>query len=410
VFYDSMPDGPADETPATNPPRFWELCNNVFMAYEKLPDSQYVPLAQRNVDVGVGLERNLMVLHHVGSAFETDLFLPIVAAILSMAPQPQPFAVRVIADHVRAATFVLAEGVRPGNTDQPYIARRLVRRAVRYGRKIGINEPFLARLAEVVIATMSAAYPKLAQQRDAIGAALDDEEQRFQRTLARGEREFERAMAQIHGHGDVILPGATAFRLYDTYGFPLELTEELAHERGFTVDVAGFHETFAVHQAQSRQGAAGRFTGGLAERNPATTRLHTATHLLQAALRQALGPHVKQRGSNITAERLRFDFSHGGRLTPEQLAEVEALVNEQIANDLPVTWSEMSLAEARAAGALGLFEERYGDVVKVYRIGDASVEVCGGPHVERTGELGHFHITKEEGVAAGVRRIKAGLR
>ena len=410
VFYDSMPDGPPDETPATNPQRFWELCNNVFMAYEKLPDGGYVPLAQRNVDVGVGLERNLMVLQGVASAFETDLFQPIIEAVHGVASHPQPFAVRVIADHVRAATFVLAEGVRPGNTDQPYIARRLVRRAVRYGREIGIERPFLARLAETVIMSMRTAYPTLAQQRAAICVVLDEEEQRFQHTLARGEREFERAMTQPYAHGEAVLPGTTAFRLYDTYGFPLELTEELAHARGLAVDVAGFHEAFAAHQAQSRQGAVGRFTGGLAERNPATTRLHTATHLLQAALRQVLGPHVEQGGSNITAERLRFDFSHGERLRSEQIAQVEALVNEQIARDLPVTWSEMSLTEARAAGALGLFEERYGNEVKVYRIGDVSMEVCGGPHVEHTGELGHFRITKEEGVAAGVRRIKATLR
>jgi alanyl-tRNA synthetase len=350
------------------------------------------------------------VLQGVGSAFETDLFQPIVAAVLSLAPHPQPFAVRVIADHARASTFVLAAGVRPGNTDQPYIARRLVRRAVRYGRAIAIDRPFLARLAEAVIAIMGAAYPELQEQRDTICAALDEEEQRFQRTLARGEREFERAMTRSHAHGETVLPGATTFRLYDTYGFPLELTQELAHERGLAVDEAGFHDAFAAHQAQSRQGAAGRFSGGLAERNPATTQLHTATHLLQAALRQVLGPHVEQRGSNITAERLRFDFSHGERLSAEQLVHVEALVNEYIRRDLPVTWSEMSLAEAHAAGALGLFEERYGAEVKVYRIGDVSMEVCGGPHVERTGQLGQFHIMKEESVAAGIRRIRATLR
>lgn len=409
VFFDTNPRGPADETPATNPQRFWELCNNVFMAYEKQPDGCYTALPQRNVDVGVGLERNLMVLQGVGSAFEIDVFQPIVEAIHSIAPRPQPFAVRVIADHVRAATFVLAEGVRPGNTDQPYIARRLIRRAVRYGREIGITAPFLARLAEAIIASMGAAYPALTQQREAIGATLDDEEQRFQRTLARGEREFERAIQRSHAESHNVLSGTTAFRLYDTYGFPLELTEELAHERGLAIDTAGFHEAFAQHQTQSRQGAAGRFAGGLAERNPATIRLHTATHLLQAALRQVLGSHVEQRGSNITAERLRFDFSHGERLSNEQLAEVETLVNEHIRRDLLVTWSEMRLAEARAAGALGLFEERYGADVKVYRVGDVSIEVCGGPHVEHTGELGAFRIVKEETVAAGVRRIKAVL-
>jgi alanyl-tRNA synthetase len=409
VFFDTNPDGPSDETPASNPQRFWEIGNNVFLAYDKRADGRYVPLAQRNVDVGIGLERNLMVIQGVGSAFETDVFVPIVAAILSQARADDPFAVRVIADHVRAAVFVLAEGVRPGNSDQPYIARRLIRRASRYGRRIGINGPFLARLAESVVATLGDVYPELSQESAQIYAALDDEERRFQQTLARGEREFERAAEQVRAHGGDTLAGQTVFHLYDTFGFPLELTEDLAREQGLTVDRSGFEAAFAAHQAQSRQGGAGRFKGGLAERNPATTRLHTATHLLQAALREVLGPQVEQRGSNITTERLRFDFSYGERLTPEQIATVEGIVNQRISGDLAVHWSEMRLEEARQRGALGLFEERYGETVKVYAIGDVSLEVCGGPHVEHTGELGRFRVVKEEAVAAGVRRIKAVL-
>lgn len=409
VFFDTNPRGSTDETPVTNPQRFWELCNNVFLAYQKLPDGRYLPLEQRNVDVGVGVERNLMVLQGVQSAFELDLFAPLVEAVRALARQPNVFATRVVADHVRAATFVLAEGVRPGNTDQPYVARRLIRRAVRYGRELGINTPFLPRLAEVVVATMAETYPLLNEQREAICAALDEEERRFQRTLARGEHEFERAVAASCDNGETVLPGATAFRLYDTYGFPLELTEELAQQRGLGLDRTGFQAAFAAHQQQSRQAAGAHFKGGLTEHSLETTRLHTATHLLHAALRQVLGPHVEQRGSNITAERLRFDFSHGERLSAEQLAAVEQLVNAQIRRDQPVTQAEMTLAEARAAGALGLFEARYGDVVKVYRVGDFSVEVCGGPHVARTGELGRFRIIKEQGVAAGLRRIKAVL-
>ncbi len=409
VFYDTQPDGPPGENPASNPPRFWEVCNNVFMEYDLQGDGGYLRLPQRNVDLGLGLERTLALLQGVPSPYETELFLPIVAAVQSLAADPQPFALRVIADHTRAAMFVLAEGIRPGNVDQPYVARRLIRRAVRYGRTIGIDGQFLARLAELAIPTLADAYPELEQQRDTICAALDEEEARFGRTLRRGEAEFEKAVAASRSSGAAVVPGELVFRLYDTYGFPAELTQELAEQRGLAADMPGFRAAFAAHQERSRQGAAGRFRGGLAERIPATTKLHTATHLLQAALRCVLGPHVVQRGSNITAERLRFDFAHSERLAPEQLAAVEALINQQIGRDLPVSWAEMSLDEARRAGALGLFEERYGERVKVYTIGDFSMEVCGGPHVDRSGELGRFRIVKESAVGAGVRRIRAVL-
>jgi alanyl-tRNA synthetase len=299
--------------------------------------------------------------------------------------------------------------VAPGNTDQPYIARRLIRRAVRYGRELGIGENFLARLAEVAIGTLAGAYSELEQQREQICTALDNEEGRFQRTLARGEIEFNKAVVAALSDRRDTLPGPAAFRLYETYGFPLELTQELAGQRGITVDEGGFQAAFAEHQAQSRQGSAARFRGGLAERMPETTRLHTATHLLHAALRQVLGRHVAQRGSNITAERLRFDFSHATQLSAQQLAEVEVLVNQQIERDLAVTCAEMSVAAARDAGAIGLFGERYGEYVKVYTIGDWSMEICGGPHVDQTGGLGRFRIVKEEAVGAGARRIRAVL-
>jgi len=408
IFYDTQPDGPPGETPISNPARFWEVGNNVFMQYDKQADGSYVRLKQHNVDLGMGLERLLPIVQGVPSIYETDLFVPIVAAIRTLATKPEPFAIRVIADHIRAAMFILAEGVTPGNADQPYIARRLIRRAVRYGRELGIQGHFLARLAEQAIPTLVDTYPELERQRQAIYTALDDEEGRFQRTLARGEGEFNKAIAAGQG-GTAIVPGPVAFRLYETYGFPLELTQELAGQHGVSVDLAGFEAAFAAHQQQSRQGSTAHFRGGLAERLPATTRLHTATHLLHAALRQVLGPHVEQRGSNITAERLRFDFSHAEKLSPEQLAAVEALVNEQIRRDLPVGYAELSLTEARQAGAIGLFGERYGEQVKVYTIGDFSKEICGGPHVERTGALGHFRIVKEEAVGAGARRIRAIL-
>jgi alanyl-tRNA synthetase len=407
VFYDTQPDGPPGENPASNPRRFWEVCNNVFMQYDLQGDGSYVQLGQRNIDVGLGLERALALLQGAPSPYETELFLPIIAEIQSLASDPQPFALRVIADHARAAMFLLAEGIRPGNVDQPYVARRLIRRAVRYGHVIGIGGQFLARLAERAIPAFADLYPELEQQREVIYAALDEEEARFAHTLRRGEAEFEKVVAM---HQDAaVVPGEAVFRLYDTYGFPVELTQELAEQRGMAADIPGFQAAFAAHQERSRQGAAGRFRGGLAERIPETTRLHTATHLLHAALRQVLGPHVAQRGSNITAERLRFDFSHGERLAPEQLTAVEDLVNAQIERDLLVSCAEMSLEEARQAGAIGLFEQRYGERVKVYSIGDFSREICGGPHVEHSGELGRFRIVKEQAVAAGLRRIRAVL-
>jgi len=409
MFYDMDPGGPADETPATNPVRFWEIWNDVFMQYEKHADGSYLPLRQKNVDTGMGLERTLAILEGVHSLYETELFRPIVEKILSLGRKPNPFAVRVIADHTRAASFILAEGISPGNVDQPYIARRLIRRAVRYGREVGISGHFLVQLAEVAIPTLADVYPELGAQEQHILSALDDEETRFQRTLQRGEKEFFKAVDGCRAKRQDEIPGDTVFRLYDTYGFPPELTQEMAQKERLTVDLAAFRKAFEEHQEKSRQGAAARFRGGLAERSPETTKLHTATHLLHESLRRVLGPHVAQRGSNITTERLRFDFSHPEKLTPEQWVAVERIVNEQIQRDLEVTWQEVSVSEAKATGAIGLFEDRYGERVKVYSIGDFSREICGGPHVERTGELGHFHILKEESVGTGIRRIRAVL-
>lgn len=409
IFYDTNPDGPADETPATNGQRFVEIWNNVFMQYDQRADGQMTRLHTNNVDTGLGLERVLTILQGVASPYETDLFLPVVDAIQTLATTPQPFAVRVIADHVRAATFVLAEGIRPGNVDQPYVARRLIRRAIRYGWTIGITGHFLTELANMVVATFADIYPELEEQGEQIATALDEEETRFQRTLVRGERASAKTIADSRERGESVLAGREVFRLYETYGFPAELTQELAAQQGLTVDMAGYQAAFAEHQAESQQGAVGRFRGGMAERRPETVRLHTATHLLQAALRQVLGPHVTQRGSNITPERLRFDFNHPAKLTAEELQQVESLVNEQIARNLPVCWAEMTVDEAKRSGAIGLFEERYGEQVKVYTIGDFSKEICGGPHVEQTGELGRLRIVKEEAVGTGVRRIRAVL-
>jgi alanyl-tRNA synthetase len=409
MFYDMHPDGPADETLVTNPSRFWEVWNDVFMQYDKRADGTYAPLASQNVDTGLGLERVLAILQGVPSLYETELFVPLVDETLSLARSPNPFAVRVVADHVRAATFILAEGISPGNVDQPYIARRLIRRAVRYGREIGIEAHFLGGLAGVVIETMGDVYPELERNRDHICTALDDEETRFHRTLRRGEREFFKAVELVKSGAQTVMPGDVVFRLYDTYGFPPELTQELAANQGLDADMDGFHTAFQAHQIKSRQGAAARFRGGLAERSPETVKLHAATHLLHESLRRVLGTHVEQRGSNITTERLRFDFSHPQKLTPEQVTEVQRLVNEQIARNLDITWEEMSVKSAQERGAIGLFQERYGERVKVYAIAGFSKEICGGPHVERTGELGHFRIVRQRSIGSGLRRIRAVL-
>jgi alanyl-tRNA synthetase len=409
MFYDMRPDDPPGETPETNPSRFWEVWNDVFMQYDKQADGTYKPLAARNVDTGLGLERVLAILQNVPSLYETELFLPITGRILSLAQNPNPFAMRVIADHVRAATFILAEGITPGNVDQPYVARRLIRRSVRYGREIDIRGHFIGQIAEAAISTLADVYPGLSKNQAHILAALDEEETRFQRTLQRGEKEFFKAVNVCRTEKKDVMPGKLVFRLYDTYGFPPELTQELAEREGLSADMEGYRQAFAEHQAKSRQGAAARFRGGLAERSSETIKLHTATHLLHQALRQVLGNHVEQRGSNITVERLRFDFAHPEKLTPEQLAQVERIVNEQIEADLPMTWEEMSVEEAKQRGAIGLFEERYGERVKVYSAGDFSTEICGGPHVERVGELGRFRIVKQKSIGAGLRRIRAVL-
>jgi alanyl-tRNA synthetase len=409
MFYDMSPGGAPGETPATNPHRFWEVWNDVFMQYDKRADGKYVQLATKNVDTGLGLERTLAIMQGVPTLYETELFQPIVTEILSLAKDPHPFAVRVVADHVRAAVFILAEGIAPGNVDQPYIARRLIRRSVRYGREMGIEGHFIGQMATAVIATLADVYPELERNQDHILTALDEEETRFHRTLKRGEKEFFKAVELCKAEEKDVVPGNLVFRLYDTFGFPPELTQELAEGQGLAADMEGFRRAFEEHQEKSRQGAAARFRGGLAERSAETTRLHTATHLLHEALRRVLGTHVEQRGSNITVERLRFDFSHPEKLTVEQLAEVERLVNEQIQRDLAVTWEEMDVEQAKQQGAIGLFEERYGDRVKVYSVGDFSSEICGGPHVERVGQLGYFRIVKEESVGSGLRRIRAVL-
>jgi alanyl-tRNA synthetase len=408
-------EGPAPAEFVPEDRRWVEIWNDVFMQYNKTAEGQYVPLAQRNVDTGMGLERVTAILQGKGSCYETELFAPLFAELDACAGRSAPTgertsSERIVADHLRASVFILADGVTPGNVDQSYVLRRLIRRAVREGRKLGIEGEFTARVGAAVVRTYGEAYPELTAAATTIQDELQREEEQFARTLEKGNREFDKLIAAIPAHVErKQISGRKAFYLYETYGFPLELTEAMAAEAGFTVDRESFDEAFKKHQELSRQGAEQRFKGGLADSSAATTRLHTATHLLHQALREVLGGHVAQKGSNITAERLRFDFSHPDKMTPEQLAAVEQRVNDIIDRRLPVDCSEMSFADATQAGAIGLFADRYGERVKVYRIGDFSCEVCGGPHVANTGELGRLRILKEESSSRGVRRIKAVL-
>ena len=465
------PCGP-DCSPACHCGAYLEIWNDVFMQYNKQKDGSFVPLTQKNVDTGMGLERTICVLNGKKSVYETDAFTGILAKIEELcgkkytSDDENTRAFRIVADHMRTSTFSIGDprGIGPSNVGQGYILRRLIRRAVRYGMGLGLQEGFTAEIAKVIIDQYKAVYPELEQNKAFVLEQLTLEEGRFARTLKQGEKEFDKVMNNLRRTreamekiladdtlaaaeeavkthvlrpqpdmvsaieavkaGDLakvkaecqkihdslnVIDGRSAFKLYDTYGFPIEITKELAAENGLTVDEADFAKRFEQHQATSRSGAEQIFKGGLADHSEQTTCLHTATHLLQAALRKVLGDEVHQKGSNITAERLRFDFTFGRKVTPEELAQVEALVNEAIAAKVPITMEEMTVSEAKAQGAMGLFESKYGEVVRVYTMGPYSKEICGGPHANNTGDLVSFKIIKEEASSAGVRRIKATI-
>ncbi len=488
IVRDQEPCGP-DCSPACDCGRYLEIWNDVFMQYEKTAEGSYVLLEHQNVDTGMGLERTVSVLADKDSVYETDLFSGIILKIEALsgkryegADEERLRAFRIIADHLRTATFILGDtrGITPSNVDQGYVLRRLIRRAVRHGMSLEMPEGFTADVAMVIVDQYQSVYPELRDNRSFVLEQLLLEEKRFARTLRQGVKEFEKMLSRMEDSigkidafkdelrenlfkdadlkrlaqaeeamrniGSTLRPtpeaqafiqevtevsravdtikafrdkmdarlkalktisGRDAFKLYDTYGFPVEITMEMARERGLKVDEEDFEARFRQHQKQSQAGAQQRFKGGLADSSEQTTRLHTATHLLQAALRQVLGPEVAQKGSNITAERLRFDFTFGRKMTPEEIQEVERLVNQVIQAKAPVSYTEMTVEEAKAQGAIGLFEARYGDKVRVYSVGDFSKEICGGPHVSNTGELGSFKIQKEESSSAGVRRIKA---
>lgn len=397
--------------------KYFEIWNDVFMGYRKEADGSYVEMQRKCIDTGMGIERTVAILQGKKSVYETEVFQPIIRAIEALCSkkygenEDDDVSIRIIADHIRTSVFILGDqkGVAPSNVGQGYILRRLIRRAVRHGKKLGIEGNFLSGLANVVLELYGKPYPELVEHSSFVFEELRKEEEKFSDTLVKGEREFDKMLPNLMKGNSRVISGRLAFKLYDTYGFPIELTEELAKEHGFSVDKKGFDEAFEKHQELSRAGAEQQFKGGLADHSEQTTALHTATHLLHAALRKTLGDHVGQKGSNITAERLRFDFTHPEPVTKEQLKIVEDLVNDAIARDLPVTVEKMTLDEARKQGAIAFFDSKYGEEVTVYTIGDFSKEVCGGPHVTHTGAMGHFRILKEQSSSAGVRRIKAVL-
>ncbi len=473
VIKDQPPCGP-DCSPACSCGRYLEIWNDVFMQYNKQADGTFPPLEQKNVDTGMGLERTIGVLLGAKTVYETDLFSDIIKKIEELSKKTYTSddeytrSFRIIADHMRTATIIIGDdrGVTPSNVDQGYVLRRLIRRSVRHGMKLEMPEGMTAEIAKVVVNQYQDVYPELKRNEEFIIAQLLLEEERFQKTLKQGMKEFDKLIFNIGRMTNAVKPvvdaikagedfasqadaaakqlpprpeyqaliaclkdksdkdallkeaeaflgnlnvidGRSAFKLYDTYGFPIEITTELAQEKGLVVDEKGFQERFKQHQETSHAGAEQRFKGGLADNTEETAKLHTATHLLHAALRRVLGDEVAQKGSNITAERLRFDFSFSRKMTPEEIKEVERLVNEYIKGAAEVVCEEMTVPEAKEKGAIGLFESKYGERVKVYTMGEYSMEICGGPHAKNTGDLVSFKIQKEESSSAGVRRIKA---
>jgi alanyl-tRNA synthetase len=395
--------------------RFFEIWNNVFMTYERTADGQIRHLPKRNVDTGMGVERTLAVLNGVGSVYETADFLPIVRRLIAAAgkhaeavaaSKPETRALRVISDHLRTAVFILGDqhGVVPSNHGQGYVLRRLIRRAVRFSQQFCLDPHTWADTFRAVVDTYESFYPELRANAARIEQELHREIDRFQSTLAKAMRQLEAEMATVIASGQPLLPGPIAFRMFDTFGFPIELTQEVAAEKGLKVDLDDFRARFEEHRARSRTE---RAASGLADMSPESIRYHTATHLLHAALRNVLGPHVQQKGSHITSERLRFDFSHPTTMTKAEIAAVETLVQDAIDRQIDVTSEVMPYQEAMKTGAIGLFDDRYGTEVSVYTIGDVSKELCSGPHVSNTREIGRFKLEKEQAIAAGVRRIRA---
>jgi alanyl-tRNA synthetase len=387
--------------------RIIEIWNLVFMEYNKEKDGGFKPLPHRNVDTGAGFERMAALLQGKSSAYETDLFWPIISELEKKSfkkYEEQKNKFRIIADHIRASVFLAGEGIIPSNTERGYVLRRILRRTIRFGKLLNLPDNFLMDSARKTIEIYKIIYPELQSKQAEILTVLQNEQERFLKTLENGLREFK---FQVENLKEKLISGRIIFNLYQSYGFPLELTKELAEEEGFKIDENGFKEEFEKHQATSRAGVEKKFGGVGKEATFEATKLHTATHLLHKALREILGEHVQQMGSDITPERLRFDFLHNQKMTPEEIKKVENLVNQKINEDLEVKREEMSYREATKAGALAFFKEKYPEIVSVYSVGNFSKEICAGPHVKKTSEIGGFKIIKEESAGAGIRRIRA---
>lgn len=410
IFYDT---GKPKCSPECNPDcdcgKYVEIWNNVFMEFNKHEDGTITPLEQKNVDTGLGLERVNMILQGKETPYDTEIFEDIMKKLEELQKVDNIFSRRVVAEHLRSSMMIITDGGRPSNLDRGYVLRRLIRRMIRHMNKLQIDLNELANLIDLDIDVLKQMYPELDKNRELIKNVIIEEKDKFVKTLIHGEREFEKEFEKIKKAGKDIVEGKVVFRLYDTYGFPPEVTADLAKENNLKIDLDGFKELFKQHQEKSRAGSEQKFKGGLASTGEIETKYHTATHLLNAALKQVLGSHVHQRGSNITHERMRFDFSHDAKMTPEEKQQTENLVNKWIEQAIPVEKLEMKKDDAIAQGAEAMFIEKYGDIVTVYKIGDVSLELCGGPHVSNTKELGHFKIKKEESSSSGVRRIKAIL-
>ena len=410
MFYDT---GKPKCSPECNPScgcgKYVEIWNNVFMEFYKDENGKYSKLKQHNVDTGLGLERMTMLLEGKETPFETELFATIMEKLVELQKVDNISSRRIVAEHLRSSMMIICDGGRPSNVDRGYILRRLIRRMVRHMNKLQISLDELSTLIDINVENLKEMYPALEANKETIKNVILEEKDKFVKTLEKGEKEFAKEVGQVKEQGENIVPGKVVFRLYDTYGFPPEVTEELATENGMKIDKEGFDKLFKEHQEKSRAGSEQKFKGGLASTGEMETKYHTATHLLNAALKQVLGAHVHQRGSNITAERMRFDFSHPAKMTDEEKQKTEDLVNEWIKEAIPVEHLEMKKDDAIKIGAEAMFIEKYGDIVSVYKIGDVSIELCGGPHVSNTSELGHFKIKKEESSSSGIRRIKAIL-
>ena len=410
MFYDTGKPACSEEcNPSCDCGKYVEIWNNVFMEYYKNKDGSYSKLKQKNVYTGLGLERMAMLLQGKETPFDIEVFKPVMDKLAELQKNDYIDSRRIVTEHLRTSMMIISDGGRPSNVDRGYVLRRLIRRMTRHMNKLEINLDEIPNIIDLYIDTLKDLYPELDKNRETIKNVIVEEKNKFIKTLANGEKEFNKEAVKAKETGKNMLEGAIVFRLYDTFGFPPEVTNELAKENNLKIDLEGFDKLFKEHQEKSREGAKQKFKGGLADQSEESIAYHTATHLLNAALKEVIGKDVHQRGSNITSERMRFDFSCDHKMTDEEKAKTEELVNKWIDESLEVKCEEMSKEEAIKSGAECMFIEKYPDIVTVYTIGNISKELCGGPHVKNTKELGHFKIKKEEASSAGVRRIKAIL-